>query len=208
MANQYFGNNDLRQISSIASLGTPIAVADGGTGATTQGGAQSGLGLGTMSTQNANAVAITGGSVIGITDLAIADGGTAASTAENAKFNLGIVGILSTTGGINPRVTGTTTLYTVPAAKTAIVTSVRYRLTAAAGLTGNMNAGVGVAAGEDDIMSGTNLIGFNTTAEVYGFSVSGNYVTAAAAAVIKVGIDTAFTAGTGTLAVDLIGYLV
>lgn len=36
--------------------------------------------LGTMSTQNANAVAITGGTVVGITDLAVADGGTGAST--------------------------------------------------------------------------------------------------------------------------------
>jgi hypothetical protein len=36
--------------------------------------------LGTMSTQNANAVAITGGTITGITDLAVADGGTGAST--------------------------------------------------------------------------------------------------------------------------------
>jgi len=36
--------------------------------------------LGTMSTQNANAVTITGGSITGITDLAVADGGTGRST--------------------------------------------------------------------------------------------------------------------------------
>lgn len=42
------------------------------------------LGLGTIATQAANAVSITGGSVTGITDLAIADGGTGASTATNA----------------------------------------------------------------------------------------------------------------------------
>jgi len=41
-------------------------------------------GLGTMSTQAANNVSITGGSIAGITDLAIADGGTGQSTAAAA----------------------------------------------------------------------------------------------------------------------------
>lgn len=48
------------------------------------------LGLGTMAVQNANAVAITGGSIAGITDLAVADGGTGASTAAGARTNLGL----------------------------------------------------------------------------------------------------------------------
>lgn len=43
--------------------------------------ARSNLGLGTIATQAANNVAITGGSITGITDLAVADGGTGRSTA-------------------------------------------------------------------------------------------------------------------------------
>ena len=48
------------------------------------------LGLGTIATQNANAVSITGGSITGITDLAVADGGTGASNAASARTNLGV----------------------------------------------------------------------------------------------------------------------
>lgn len=52
--------------------------------------ARSTLGLGTISTQSAGTVTITGGSITGITDLAVADGGTGASTAANARTNLGV----------------------------------------------------------------------------------------------------------------------
>lgn len=48
------------------------------------------LGLGSIATQSANNVNITGGSISGITDLAIADGGTGASTPVAARENLKI----------------------------------------------------------------------------------------------------------------------
>jgi hypothetical protein len=63
------------QIATTAFVGTAVSTATGA--------------LGTMSTQNANAVAITGGTVSGITDLAVADGGTGASTFTSNSVVLG-----------------------------------------------------------------------------------------------------------------------
>lgn len=48
------------------------------------------LELGTIATQNASAVSISGGTIAGIADLAVADGGTGASTASDARTNLGL----------------------------------------------------------------------------------------------------------------------
>lgn len=48
------------------------------------------LGLGSIATQASNSVSITGGSIVGITDLAVADGGTGASDAATARTNLGL----------------------------------------------------------------------------------------------------------------------
>lgn len=67
-----------------------VAIGNGGTGATTAGNARTNLGLGSVATQNSNAVSITGGTITGITDLTIADGGTGASTAAQARTNLGL----------------------------------------------------------------------------------------------------------------------
>jgi hypothetical protein len=76
-------------ITSLTALSTPLSVAQGGSGATTASGARTNIGLGTVATQDASAVAITGGSITGITDLAVADGGTGAGSAAGARGNLG-----------------------------------------------------------------------------------------------------------------------
>lgn len=80
------------------------------------------LGLGTIATQNANSVSISGGSITGITDLAVADGGTGASTALNARINL----LPSYTGNGNKvlAVNGTTTDVEWVTAGVGTVTSV------------------------------------------------------------------------------------
>lgn len=50
--------------------------------------ARTNLGLGSIATQAASNVSISGGSIVGITDLAVADGGTGSSTAAGALANL------------------------------------------------------------------------------------------------------------------------
>ena len=106
---------------------TALAIADGGTGATTAAAARTSLGgtvtgvalftaadaaagrtalgLGTISTQASSSVSITGGSVTGITDLAVADGGTGASDASGARTNLGL-GTIATQNANNVSITG------------------------------------------------------------------------------------------------------
>lgn len=97
--------------------GTDVPVTDGGTGASTASGARTSLGLGTIATQAASNVAITGGSIAGITDLAVADGGTGASDASGARTNLGL-GTMATQSSSAVSITGgtiATTNFTVKA---------------------------------------------------------------------------------------------
>lgn len=76
------------------TLGTALPVASGGTGSNTASGARTNLGLGTMATQASSNVAITGGTITGVSisslsaDIAVTDGGTGASTASGARANL------------------------------------------------------------------------------------------------------------------------
>lgn len=77
--------------------GNPVATAGAGTP----------VPVGTLGTQDASSVAITGGSITGITDLAVADGGTGSSTASGARANLGL-GTIATQDASNVNITGGT----------------------------------------------------------------------------------------------------
>jgi len=120
----------------------------------------------------------------------------------------GIEQPLSTTTGIDGKVVATTNLYTVPGGTTAVITKMVVRLTTATAIAGTIAFGAGVAAGEDDIFDSRSATGFDDTTKVHVFSAEATMETAQAAEVVKLGIDTAFTGTTATLAVDLFGYLI
>ncbi|MEY9782263.1 hypothetical protein [Sinorhizobium fredii] len=82
---------ELAAIAALAVTDGNFIVGNGTTWVVESGAtARTSLGLGSIATQASSAVAITGGSVTGITDLAVADGGTGASTASAARTNLGV----------------------------------------------------------------------------------------------------------------------
>ena len=136
------------------------------------------------------------------------DGSTLSLSASGLKVTSSSSEILSTTTGIDAKIVATTNLYTVPVGNTAIVTGAVIRVTVADTVTVSPTLGIGIAAGEDDIISSTLLTGLNLITEFYKFNVEGIAVVGAATEVIKLGIDTGATATTMTISIDLIGYLI
>lgn len=125
---------------------------------------------------------------------------------------------ISRTTGIDAKATGTTNLYTVPAGKSFIFMGAIVRCTAATAITVGPSYGIGVAAGEDDMVGSATYTTF-TAADTFlhnigKFNLAGQNAqadpmpVATAAQVIKIGIDTAATGTSMTLAVDIHGYLV
>jgi len=74
-----------------------LAVAGGGTGGATQAAAKTALGIGTMGSQDSNAVAITGGSATGLSSLGVTG---AVDFAGGAQFGSGNVNLVDGTGKI------------------------------------------------------------------------------------------------------------
>jgi len=187
------------------SLTTSLAIADGGTGASTDSGARTNLGLGTIATQAANNVAITGGSITGITDLAVADGGTGASDASTARTNLGL-GTASTqnytsstwtpaiTGsGSNPTVTYTSQIGVYTQIGSLVFAKAVITINTISGGSGNAQFSVPVTSASDSV---TNVgdcslagVGFPTTTSWINFQL----VTTSASGILRASRDNTTT---------------
>jgi len=87
------------QIVTAALTATPVTLAQGGTGATAAPAARTALGLGTLATQNATAVAITGGTINGAT--------IGATTPSTGSFTSAAVSGSTTAGNALVQITQT-----------------------------------------------------------------------------------------------------
>jgi hypothetical protein len=128
-------------------------------------------------------------------------------TRDGRRVQVGNIGILATVTGINAKTVAATTLLTVPASATAIVTGLIIRSTTATAITAPPTVGVGVAAGEDDVMPSTALTGLTVANKAWAWMPAGLLNAVTAGQVLSLGVDAASTGTTHTVAVDVLGYL-
>lgn len=118
-----------------------------------------------------------------------------------------IVHRVAVVSGIDMTVVAATNLWTVPVGFTAIIWGALIEVTAAAGIVTAASAGVGIAAGEDDIFASVPLTGLLAAGQVWSFLAAGLSRTAPAGSIVKLGVDVGAAGGTQTARCHLLGFL-
>lgn len=101
------------------------------------------------------------------------------------------VGQLALSGTVDGTVVGQTTLYTVPAGATFIITDIVIRLIDNTGLSGTLAGNIGTNASWNNLMPPTTFTGFNTLGQIYCYPSSGVHVLVGPGSAIKFDITTA-----------------
>lgn len=168
-----------------------LSVANGGTGANTESGARTSLGLGSIATQNANNVTLTGGTVNGIV---IGGSNAQAITGTTISANSGFTGDL--TGNVTGNVSGN-------AGTATTLLSARYFSTSgdatASGVSFNGSANVDLALtlANSGVTAGT----YGNTSAIPTFTVDAKgRITSVSTSVISTSFGIAGTTGTDTVA--------
>lgn len=143
--------------------------------------------------------------------LPVGRGGTGGTSAQAALNGLGAVGVLATVAAIDLKVTGQTTLFTVPAGKTLIITDVIVRATSADTVAVAPIVRVGKTASFNEwapLATLTNLTAAGSFYSLAPFAIALIRQTFAAAEVVKIDVQTGATAVALVATVHVIGYLV
>lgn len=123
-----------------------------------------------------------------------------------AKLATPVIQQLESTDSIDLKSTGTTTILTVPTGKTAVVTCVVVRCTAATAITDVAAAAIDTST--ETLYGSRPMTGLDTSGDVYLFNEGGRFVTLTAGTVLRLNVGTAAQGTTQTASVDVIGFFV
>ncbi|MGE3483766.1 MAG: hypothetical protein AB7L09_03420 [Nitrospira sp.] len=117
---------------------------------------------------------------------------------------------IASVGSIDTTTVGTHNLLVVPTGVLVVVVEAYIRCVSAANVATPATAGIGVAAGEDDIFASQLLVGLTTAGYLFRIPPGGSGVIASGGDVVKLGVDVAATGASVSqiVQVELFGYQV